>query len=135
MARNIRQILSCSTPRKIAVLTIKIIDNAQNMCDVIFLTIKIIDNAWVASFSLRLKLLTTPKSRHASFSLRLKLLITPKSRRASITLRLKLLTTPKSRCAYGVPVIAGLLLRWPFLFIQISSGQKEGTCERVWPHQ
>ena len=29
VARNIRQILPCSTPRKIAVLTIKIIDNAQ----------------------------------------------------------------------------------------------------------
>ena len=33
MARNIRQILPCSTPRKIAVLTIKIIDNAQIRCD------------------------------------------------------------------------------------------------------
>ena len=33
VARNILQILPCSTPRKIAVLTIKIIDNAQIRCD------------------------------------------------------------------------------------------------------
>ena len=52
VARNIPQILPCSTPRKIAVLTIKIIfltikiiDNAQKPACLIFLTIKIIDNA------------------------------------------------------------------------------------------